>query len=102
MEQGAAPYFLSKQAHVCVTGDAMVILDQGTGKYLSIDRRGAASLGGLVLDWPLPPDGRRMPKLLQSLIDRQLITRDPRQGKSAASPSVTARDKSPATRGING
>lgn len=88
MEQGAAPYFLSKQAHVCVTGDAMVILDQGTGKYLSIDRRGAASLGGLVLDWPLPPDGRRMPKLLQSLIDRQLITRDPRQGKSAASPSL--------------
>lgn len=88
MEQGAAPYFLSKQAHVCVTGDAMVILDQAKGTYLSIDRRGAASLGDLILDWPLPPDGQRIPTLLQSLIDRQLITQDPRQGKSAACPRV--------------
>lgn len=88
MEQGAAPYFLSRQAHVCVTGDAMVILDQATGKYLSLDRCDAASLGDLVLDWPLPPDGQRRPKLLQSLLDRQLITRNPLQGKSAASPRI--------------
>lgn len=88
MEQAAAQYFLSKQAHVCVAGDTMVILDQATGSYLSIDRRGAASLGGLVLDWPLPSDGQRMPKVLQSLVDRQLITQDPRRGKSAACPDI--------------
>jgi len=50
MEQAAAPYFLSKHAHVCVTGDAMVILDQATGKYLSLEKRGAAGLGRLVLE----------------------------------------------------
>lgn len=88
MEQPAARYFLSKQAHVCVTGDAMVILDQATGKYLSLDRHRAASLGGLVLGWPLPADGRRMPDLLQSLLQRGLITDDPQQGKAATSASI--------------
>ncbi|MGF6416913.1 hypothetical protein ABH900_000374 [Stenotrophomonas sp. AN71] len=88
MEQHAAPYFLSRQAHVCVTGDAMVILDQASGRYLSIDRRGAAGLGGLVLDWPLAPEGAPPPRMLQSLLDRRLITRDPQRGKSAASPVI--------------
>ncbi|MDT3499503.1 lasso peptide biosynthesis B2 protein [Stenotrophomonas maltophilia] len=88
MGQPAARYFLSKQAHVCVTGDAMVILDQATGKYLSLDRHRAASLGGLVLDWPLPADGRQMPDLLRSLLQRGLITDDPRRGKAATSASI--------------
>jgi len=89
MEQAAAPYFLSKHAHVCVTGDAMVILDQATGRYLSLERRGAAGLGNLILDWPLRSDGASIPTLLQALIDRRLITADPLQGKSAASPAIT-------------
>lgn len=84
MEQAAPPYFLSRHAHICVANDAMVFLDLVTGKYLSIDRRIAASLGSLVLDWPLQSDPNRMPALLQSLVDRHLLTRDPRLGKSAA------------------
>ncbi|MDZ5831015.1 lasso peptide biosynthesis B2 protein [Stenotrophomonas maltophilia] len=88
MEQAVAPYFLSKHAHVCVTGDAMVILDQAAGKYLSLEKRGAAGLGNLVLDWPLRSEDAGTPGLLQTLIDRRLITADPRQGKSAASPAI--------------
>jgi len=66
MEQAVAPYFLSKHAHVCVTGDAMVILDQAAGKYLSLEKRGAAGLGNLVLDWPLRSEDAGTPGLLQS------------------------------------
>lgn len=83
MESAAPPYFLSKQAHVCVASDAMVLLDLVTGKYLSIDKRVAASLGSLVLDWPLQAAGSQVPTVLQSLLDRQLLTSDPELGKSA-------------------
>lgn len=88
MDQPETTYFLSKHAHVCVTGDAMVILDQASGSYLSIDRRGAAALGGLVQDWPLASDGAPSPRMLQSLLDRRLITQDPLRGKSAASAEI--------------
>ncbi|WMJ69203.1 lasso peptide biosynthesis B2 protein [Stenotrophomonas sp. 24(2023)] len=88
MDQPEARYFLSKHAHVCVTGDAMVILDQATGSYLSIDRRGAAGLGGLVLDWPLASNGMPRPRMLQTLLDRRLITQDRLRGKSAASARI--------------
>lgn len=88
MDQPEARYFLSTHAHVCVTGDAMVILDQASGRYLSIDRRGAAGLGGLVLDWPLACDGTQAPRVLRSLLDRRLITQDPLRGKSAASAAI--------------
>ncbi|KAG1258910.1 hypothetical protein G6F66_014530 [Rhizopus arrhizus] len=66
----------------------MVILDQASGSYLSIDRRWAAGLGGLVQDWPLASDGVPRPRMLQSLIDRRLITQDPLRGKSAASAAI--------------
>lgn len=79
----APPYFLSRQAYVCVARDTVFILDSTTGKYLSMDKDRAASLGSFILDWPIESANRVAPKVLQSLIDRCLITRDPQLGKPA-------------------
>jgi hypothetical protein len=84
----APPYLLSKQAHVCVANDILVILDSMTGKYLSIDKDKAASLGSLILNWPIQSRSCVAATLLQSLIDRRLITRDPRLGKPATPSKV--------------
>jgi hypothetical protein len=79
----APPYLLSKQAHVCVANDMVVILDSMTGRYLSIETDKAAGLGALILNWPIEPKNGVAPALLQSLIDRRLITQDPQLGKPA-------------------
>lgn len=84
----ASSYFLSRQAHVCVANDTVVILDSATGKYLSIDKDRAAGLGSVILDWPIESTNCTAPALLQSLVDRCLITRDPKLGKSATPPRV--------------
>src|SRR5688500_14849398 len=86
----AAPpaYLLSRHAHVCVTGDTIVMLDEMTGKYLSINRPAAAGLGSLILGWPMLSDDGSPPPVLQSLIARCLITQDPKQGKAATPPKV--------------
>jgi hypothetical protein len=83
-----APYFLSRQAHLCVAGDAVFLLDLATGKYLSIDKGNAAGLGGRVLGWPIESDGSPAPAVLQSLLDRRLITADPKRGKPATSCAI--------------
>src|SRR3989337_2744432 len=82
------PYLLSKQAHVCIANDTVVILDSLTGRYLSIDKDQAAGLGSLVLNWPIESNNCVAPRVLQSLIDRRLITRNPQLGKSATPSSV--------------
>ena len=79
----APPYFLSRRAHVCVLHGTVFILDSTTGKYLSMDKDRAASLGSFILDWPIKSNNRTVPTVLQSLIDRCLITKDPRLGKPA-------------------
>jgi hypothetical protein len=79
----APPYLLSRQAHVCVANDTVFILDSTTGKYLSIDQDKAASLGSLIVDWPIEPNNFAAPTVLQALIDRCLITKDPQLGKPA-------------------
>jgi Transglutaminase-like superfamily len=79
----APPYFLSRQAHVCVANDTVFILDSTTGKYLSLDKDAAAGLGSLILDWPIEAKNCSAPTVLQSLIDRCLITKDPELGKPA-------------------
>jgi hypothetical protein len=89
MELDAAPpYLLSKQAHVCIANDTVVILDSLTGRYLSIDKDKAAGLGSLILSWPIEPNNCVAPRLLQSLIDRRLITKDPQLGKPATPSTV--------------
>lgn len=88
MEPIAPPYFLSRHAYVCMASEVVFILDLTTGKYLSIDKGRAARLGAFILGWPAGPDGHAAPTLLQSLIDRGLVTRDPKLGKSAASVTV--------------
>lgn len=93
-------YYLSKQAHVCVAGDALFILDTLTGKYLSLDKHKAASLGDMVMGWPSDMDGNSNPAVLRSLIDRGLVTRDSGAGKSAAPcvielPSYWVRESEP-------
>lgn len=84
MERMTHSYFLSRQANVCVANDVLFILDTITGKYLSLDKRAAASLSGSILDWPVDPGGNADPALLLSLRDRGLVTEDPELGKSAA------------------
>jgi hypothetical protein len=84
----APPYLLSKQAHVCIANDTIVILDSLTGRYLSIDKDKAAGLGSLIVNWPIESNNCVAPRVLQSLIDRRLITQDPQLGKSATPSSV--------------
>lgn len=79
----APSYFLSRRAHVCVAHDTVFILDSTTGKYLSMDKDRAASLGSFILDWPIESKNCIAPTVLQSLIDRCLVTRDPQLGKPA-------------------
>lgn len=79
----ASPYFLSRQAHLCVANDTVFILDETTGKYLSIDKERAAGVGSLILDWPIESTTHIAPTVLQSLISRRLVTRDPKLGKPA-------------------
>lgn len=81
-------YLLSKQAHVCVANDTVVILDSTTGKYLSMDKDKAAGLGSLILNWPIEPKNGEAPTLLQSLIERRLITQDPQLGKPATASRI--------------
>lgn len=81
-------FFLSKHAHICFTSDTLVILDEANGKYLSISKEQAAKLSPFVLEWPLKSNNCQVPRLLKSLLDRNLITPDPTQGKSARPPSI--------------
>ena len=94
------PYFLSKQAHVCVASDTMFLLDEANGKYLSIGKEQAASLAPFILDWPIKSKSGNAPTLLQPLLERSLITKDPKLGKPATPstielPSVWLRDGQP-------
>lgn len=82
------PYFLSKQAHVCIAGDTMFILDEANGKYLAIDKEQAASFAPFISDWPIKSKSCNAPTLLQSLLDRRLITTDPKLGKSATPSTI--------------
>ncbi|MBM0104961.1 lasso peptide biosynthesis B2 protein [Steroidobacter sp. S1-65] len=59
-----------------------------TGRYLSIDGEAAASLGNFVSGWPIVSKNCSPPPVLQSLLDRRLITQDPALGKSAAPATV--------------
>ncbi len=78
---------------MCVAHDTVFILDSTTGKYLSMDKDRAASLGSFILDWPIKSRNRTAPMVLQSLIDRCLITMDPQLGK----PATPARVELPTT-----
>ncbi|MCF8826461.1 lasso peptide biosynthesis B2 protein [Xanthomonas campestris] len=83
-EMASSPsYLLSTDAHVCVAGGIIVLLDVATGTYLSIGRQQAALLGGHILGWPVPTEGQDMSPVLQTLIDRRLVTTDPTLGKPA-------------------
>lgn len=101
MDLTATPsYFLSKQAHVCVASGTMFLLDEANGKYLSLGQAQAASLAPFILDWPIESNNSHAPALLQSLLDRNLITQDPKRGKSATPstiqmPAVWLRDGQP-------
>ncbi|PPT84629.1 hypothetical protein XthCFBP4691_16450 [Xanthomonas theicola] len=88
MESMAPPYFLSRQAYVCVANDVVFILDLTTGKYLSLDKGKAAGLGASIMGWPVESDGRAAPTVLRSLIDRGLVTNDPDSGKSATPSAI--------------
>ncbi|WP_437880965.1 lasso peptide biosynthesis B2 protein [Pseudomonas sp. LRF_L74] len=80
------PYLLSSHAHVCVASGVVVLLDVDSGKYLSIGKHQAMMLGDHILGWPMQADSRQgTPRILQSLIDHRLVTRDPVLGKPATS-----------------
>lgn len=81
-------YLLSGHVHVCVAGGVVVLLDVDTGKYLSIGKRQAVMLASHILDWPVQADSQDIPAILQLLIDRRLITRDPTLGKPAKSTTI--------------
>lgn len=84
----ATPYYLSRKAHVCVAYETVFILDSTDGKYLSIAKDKAACLGPFVQDWPVESKDQTVPILLQSLIDRCLVTADPQLGKPATPAKV--------------
>lgn len=104
------PYLLSRHAHVCVASGIVVMLDVYTGKYLSIGNHQAAMLSNHIQGWPVQADGQSIPTIIQSLLDRRLVTRDPalgkyatpamialptrwmREGESRGQPSITLRD----------
>ncbi|WP_434989716.1 lasso peptide biosynthesis B2 protein [Xanthomonas melonis] len=88
MMEPSPPYLLSRHAHLCVAGGVVVLLDVATGTYLSIGKQQAATLGRHVLGWPMQAADPAIPPILQTLLDRGLITRDPRQGKPAMTPAL--------------
>ncbi len=83
------PYLLSRQAHVCIANGVVVMLDVATGAYLSIGEQQAARLGHHVQGWPVAAHAPGIPPILQTLLDRRLITQDARLGKPAT-PSTIA------------
>ncbi|KLD71167.1 lasso peptide biosynthesis B2 protein [Xanthomonas pisi] len=81
-------YLLSTDAHVCVAGGIIVLLDVATGKYLSIGRQQAALLGRHILGWPVQAQGQDISPVLQTLIERRLVTTDPALGKPATGATI--------------
>ncbi|HEJ1200429.1 lasso peptide biosynthesis B2 protein [Pseudomonas aeruginosa] len=83
------PYLLSSHAHVCVASGVVVLLDVDSGKYLSIGKQQAVRLGNHILGWPMQADSQGGATILQSLIDRRLVTRNPAQGRPATPATIT-------------
>lgn len=83
-----SPYFLSKQAHVCIAGGTMFILDEVHGKYLAIEKTQAASFEPFIVDWPIKATNGNAPIFPRALLERRLITHDPTLGKPATPPTI--------------
>jgi hypothetical protein len=83
-------YLLAKHAHICLRGDDLIIMDLAHGKYLSLPVAQANSIGGWIEGWPLTAAPGAKSSVLQSLLDKGLLTQDPSQGKPAALPSSSA------------
>lgn len=82
------PYLLSMDAHVCVAGGVVVLLDVATGKYLAIGREQSATLGSQILGWPVSPGSQNRTPILDTLVARGLLTRDSRRGRPATSVTI--------------
>ncbi|MCQ3830270.1 lasso peptide biosynthesis B2 protein [Microbulbifer elongatus] len=83
------PYFLSKQTHIALAGNTLFLLDEASGKYLSLPRESAACLSTHILGWPIVSDRCTPPPILRALIDKGLVTNDPAHGKSAIPAKVS-------------
>ncbi|WP_347331853.1 lasso peptide biosynthesis B2 protein [Marinimicrobium locisalis] len=83
-----SPYFLSKQAHVCIAGGTMFMLDEINGKYLAIEKTQAASFEPFIGNWPIKATSCNAPVFPRALLQRHLITPYPNLGKPATPPTI--------------
>lgn len=81
MNAALPPYFLSKNAYVCVSNDRVVMLDLQRGDYLAIEMSDARALGGWVRDWPIPGAPTAKPEVLENLLTEGLLTADGAHGR---------------------
>ena len=92
-------YFLAPQVYVSARDDYVVLFDTQSGKYLALNNRQSRQLAGMIHGWPDQPDGARSlgsetaptpqnpgaaGSIVNSLLQRGLLTEDPTIGKSAA------------------
>ena len=84
-----AQYLLSADAHICVLRASVVLLDLSSGKYLSMSPEQSSAAGAYVKGWPCQSfdDGEGNGAgegVLQTLLQRRLITADSSRGKVAS------------------
>jgi hypothetical protein len=83
-------YFLSKTAHVCVSGAHVVFLELASGQYFGLPIVRARGLGQRIAEWPLDSwaDEPCDDELLRRLIERGLLTDQQTDGKPASPVSL--------------
>jgi hypothetical protein len=86
-------YLLSRHVFACMQGEQAVLLDLRRDQYLALDGESTRHLGEVVIEWPAtaPATGdtpRALDATIQQLLNRDLLTIDPRYGKPGAPVSI--------------
>lgn len=94
-------FFLRPHAHLAVSDGQYIILDARSGKYFGFTREQARALSETVIGWPrlnkqTPPNrdpntgSHELTQTLRSMIEADVLTATPAEGKNATPVSVTA------------
>jgi Transglutaminase-like superfamily len=90
-------YLLARHVFTCMSGDQAILLDLRSDQYLALDVDASRHLSEAVVGWPPALAEQRdsqqgVDATVQQLLQRDLVTLDPRKGKPAvavAAPSPT-------------
>ena len=82
-------YYLRSHVRLTVAGGDAILIDMRRGDYLGLSAAQSATLSGVVQGWPVPSLPQRCRpaddggELIRALLQRSLLTRDPRRGRDA-------------------